>query len=60
MHLLPRKNIQIATGSPVELADYERKPPTEETLRAATFRIMQAITDLLEQLRDEQAPKREL
>jgi 1-acyl-sn-glycerol-3-phosphate acyltransferase len=59
MHLLPRRNIQIAAGSPVELADYGSQLPTEETLRAATFRIMRAITDLLEQLRDQQAPKRE-
>lgn len=59
MHLLPRKNIQIAAGSPVELADYGNQLPTQETLRAATFRIMRAITDLLEQIRGEPVPKPE-
>jgi len=55
-HLLPRKTISMAAGEPVPLDDLRDLPPTPEVLRAATNRIMDEITRLLEEIRGEKAP----
>jgi 1-acyl-sn-glycerol-3-phosphate acyltransferase len=54
--LFPRKTMQITAGAPVDLSDLADEPITPELLRAATERVMAAITGLLEDLRDETAP----
>jgi len=54
--LLPRKTISMKAGDPVDLEDLRGEPLTPEVLRVATERIMAAITSLLEDVRDEQAP----
>ena len=56
-HLLPRTQISVLAGPPVDLSSYAGKPVTAQLLRDATTTIMRAVTGLLEQLRDEQAPK---
>ncbi len=54
--LLPPKRIQMKVGDPVDLEDLRARPVTPETIHEATNRIMAAITSLLEDLRQEQAP----
>jgi 1-acyl-sn-glycerol-3-phosphate acyltransferase len=54
--LLPRKTIEMTAGRPVELDDLRGQPLTPEVLGAATNRIMDDITRLLEEIRGEKAP----
>lgn len=55
-HLLPRKRMIMLAGPPVDLDDLRGTPQTAETLRLATERIMDAITELLAKVRGEQPP----
>jgi len=52
----PRKKVTVVAGPPVDLSDLYDRPQDTATLREATERVMSAITDLLEQVRGEQAP----
>ena len=52
----PRKTIRILVGDPVDLDDFRGKPLNSATLTAATERVMDAITDLTAQLRNETPP----
>jgi 1-acyl-sn-glycerol-3-phosphate acyltransferase len=54
--LFPRKTMTVKAGPPVDLADLRGLPQNAETLRAATDRIMDAITALLADIRGEKAP----
>ncbi len=54
--LLPRKTMQVRFGPPVDLGDLRGRPLDAVTLEAATERLMDAITALLEEIRGEQAP----
>ncbi|MFI9582501.1 lysophospholipid acyltransferase family protein [Streptomyces sp. NPDC052236] len=53
----PRKTLQVKAGPPVDLASFYGKEPTPEVLKEVTETIMAAVTDLLEDLRGEQAPE---
>ncbi|MEY9861835.1 1-acyl-sn-glycerol-3-phosphate acyltransferase [Catenulispora sp. GAS73] len=55
-HLLPRKRMIMLAGPPVDLDDLRGLPQTAETLREATDRIMDAITELLAKVRGEAPP----
>lgn len=55
-HLLPPTKVWAKAGDPVDLDDLRGSPLTHDVLVEATDRIMDAITELLEDLRDEQAP----
>jgi 1-acyl-sn-glycerol-3-phosphate acyltransferase len=55
-HFIPRKTMHVRAGSPVDLADLQGRPPTVDVLTLATQRIMDAVTDLLAQIRDEEPP----
>lgn len=52
----PRKDVWIKVGDPVDLSEFAGKPLDPATLAAATDKVMVAITSLLADLRDEQAP----
>jgi 1-acyl-sn-glycerol-3-phosphate acyltransferase len=54
--LFPRKTMHVWAGPPVALRDLQDQPLTTAVLSEATGRIMAAITELLEQIRGEQAP----
>ena len=54
--LWPRKRVLASAGTPVDLDDLRGRPLTPEVLNEATDRIMDAITALLEELREERAP----
>lgn len=56
LSLFPRKNVQGIFGEPVDLSRWKGKPLTAKTLAEATTAVMQAITALVEELRDEKAP----
>ena len=56
-HLVPRKNIVMKAGDPVDLADLVALPPSPETTARATDRIMAAITAIVADIRDEPAPE---
>jgi 1-acyl-sn-glycerol-3-phosphate acyltransferase len=54
--LLPRKNIVMKAGDPVDLSDLLGRPHSNEVTNQATERIMAAITALVADLRGETPP----
>ena len=54
--LFPRKPIHIVVGDPVHLSDLADQPRTAAVLAQATGRIMDAITAIVAEIRDEPAP----
>jgi 1-acyl-sn-glycerol-3-phosphate acyltransferase len=54
--LVPRKTVQILAGPPVDLSEFEGRPLSSQTLRAATDKIMTDVADLLGKLRGEVPP----
>lgn len=56
VRLFPRKTLKVLAGPPVDLSGFYGQEPTAEVLRAATDVIMEAITDLLSEVRGEPAP----
>ena len=54
--LFPRKHVTMKAGDPVDLSDLVAAPRTAEAINAATERIMQALTAIVEELRGETAP----
>jgi 1-acyl-sn-glycerol-3-phosphate acyltransferase len=57
LRLFPRKCMRVRFGPPIDLDDLRDRPITSSVLAIATERLMAAITELLEQIRDEEAPK---
>jgi 1-acyl-sn-glycerol-3-phosphate acyltransferase len=55
-HLVPRKQITMKAGDPVDLSDLLAKPRSHDVINEATGRIMAALTVLVEDLRGETAP----
>ena len=55
-HLLPRPTMHVWAGPPVDLDDVRDRPVDAVLLREVTERIMAAITSLLEEIRQEEAP----
>ncbi|MBD5787813.1 1-acyl-sn-glycerol-3-phosphate acyltransferase [Cellulosimicrobium terreum] len=53
---IPRKQVHVHVGTPVDLSDLYDRPQDTATLREATSRIMAAITSQLEVIRGERAP----
>ncbi|WP_026530872.1 lysophospholipid acyltransferase family protein [Haematomicrobium sanguinis] len=56
LHIFPRKKVRVLIGNPVDLDEFRGKPIDRELLAKATDRVMDAITELLEELRSEKAP----
>ena len=54
---MPRKNIVMKAGDPVDLEDLLGLPASAETTARATDRIMAAVTAIVADLRDETAPE---
>ena len=54
--LLPRKTLRFLVGDPVDLDDLRDQPASAGTLAAATDRIMDAITTLVAELRQQPPP----
>jgi 1-acyl-sn-glycerol-3-phosphate acyltransferase len=51
-----RKPVDVIIGDPVDISDLIGKEHDQAAVTLATARLMQAITELLEQLREEKAP----
>jgi 1-acyl-sn-glycerol-3-phosphate acyltransferase len=56
LRLLPRKTMHVRVGKPVDLSDLAGLPLDQATLELATNRIVDAMTRLLADIRDEQPP----
>jgi 1-acyl-sn-glycerol-3-phosphate acyltransferase len=56
LSFFPRKTARVVFGKPVDLSEFAGKPLDGATLSAATEKLMDAITTLLEELRGEKAP----
>lgn len=56
INVFPRHTIDVKVGDPVDLSEFAGKPLDNKTLTAATAKVMDAITALLEDLRHEKAP----
>ena len=54
--LVPRKKVRLKAGDPVDLSDLLERAATVEVIRRATDRIMDAITELVADLRGEPVP----
>lgn len=54
--LFPRKTVKVKIGDPIDLAEFRGRNLDPATLNEATAVVMDAITRLLEDLRDEKAP----
>jgi 1-acyl-sn-glycerol-3-phosphate acyltransferase len=54
--LLPRKTMRVIAGDPVDLDDLRARPVDEAVLAEATERILDAITALVVELRQETPP----
>jgi 1-acyl-sn-glycerol-3-phosphate acyltransferase len=55
-HVIPRRTARYKVGDPVDLADLVGRPLTTDVLHEATERIMDAITALVADLREESPP----
>ncbi|HEY2193118.1 MAG TPA: lysophospholipid acyltransferase family protein [Actinomycetospora sp.] len=54
--LVPRATLHVLAGEPVDLSDLVGKQGRRSALQEATDRIMDRVTELLEELRGESAP----
>ncbi len=57
LRLLPRKTIRVAVGPPVDLSDLAGRTLDAATLAIAAERLMDAVTALVADLRDERPPE---
>lgn len=53
VRLFPRKTIHVRVGRPLDLSDFAGRPLTEDALRVATDRLMNALTDMMAEVRGE-------
>jgi 1-acyl-sn-glycerol-3-phosphate acyltransferase len=59
-HVFPPQTVSVTVGPPVDLSDLMGQEQTAEVLQEATDRIMDAITALVAELRDEVPPAERL
>ncbi len=53
---LPRTDVTVRAGAPIDLSDFRRRPVDAALLREATDRVMGHIRDLLAEVRQEPPP----
>jgi len=56
LHLVPRHDVHVLAGPPVDLSEYADQPLTPDVLRDATQKIMAAVRSLVAELRGEEPP----
>jgi len=54
--ILPRKTMRVRVGDPIDLSDLDGSAPDARTLAIASDRLMDAITAMLAQIRQETPP----
>lgn len=55
-HLVPRRTVHVIAGPPVDLSEFTGLPLDNQTLRAATDKIMAEVSALVGKLRGEDPP----
>ncbi len=55
-HPLPRKDIHIVIGDPIDLTELRSRPVDTRAIRDATLLIMNALRDMVAEIRHEPAP----
>jgi 1-acyl-sn-glycerol-3-phosphate acyltransferase len=55
--ILPRKTMKILVGPPIDMTDLQNRPHDADTLHLATDRLMDALTGLLAEIRQESPPE---
>jgi 1-acyl-sn-glycerol-3-phosphate acyltransferase len=53
---LPRTDVIVRAGPPVDLSDFQRRPVNQSLLREATDRVMGRVRTLLAEVRQQPAP----
>lgn len=53
VRLFPRKTMHVRVGQPLDLSDFEGRPLTDQLLHEATDRLMDALTDMMAEVRGE-------
>jgi 1-acyl-sn-glycerol-3-phosphate acyltransferase len=53
---IPRTTVHVTAGPPVDLSEFYDRPVDTVVMREVTNRVMDAITELLAEIRDEPAP----
>ena len=56
-HPLPRKDIHIVIGDPIDLTELRSRPVDARAIRDATLLIMDSLRDLVAEIRHESPPK---
>jgi 1-acyl-sn-glycerol-3-phosphate acyltransferase len=56
LKLLPRKTMRIRFGAPLDLSDLQGRPVDAATLAVASDRLMDAITAMLAEIRQQEPP----
>ena len=56
LHVLPRKDIRVVAGPPVDLSEYRGRPVDSRLVRDVSIVIQTAVRDLLGQVRGETPP----
>lgn len=56
INFFPRHTVHVKVGDPVDLSEFKGKNLDTKTLNEATAKVMDAITALVEDLRNEKAP----
>ena len=56
LRLFPRKRVRLRVGAPVDLSDLRGQPMTKALLDTATERIMDSLTEMVADLRNEKPP----
>jgi 1-acyl-sn-glycerol-3-phosphate acyltransferase len=56
-HPLPRKDIHIVIGDPIDLTELRSRPVDTRAIRDATLLIMDSLRDLVAEIRHESPPK---
>lgn len=55
--IIPRKKVTMVAGPAIDLSEFYDRPLDTDTLRAASDRIMDTLTAMLEEIRGEKAPE---
>lgn len=55
-HPLPRKQVAVSVGQPIDLSGWRGRPASQQNLRSMTDEIMRAVRDQVAELRGERPP----
>lgn len=53
---LPRKDVHVVTGDPIDLSQWRGKPVDNRAIRDVSYRVMERVRDMVAELRGQRAP----